>query len=412
MRPPWNEHQSDEQKELWIHEEIERYRSGWSLERSIYTDEWVFQRDIERIYHRHWFFVGHESRVASPGDYFVFNLAESSLIVTRGEDNHIRVLSNVCRHRGMPICSQPEANTKAFVCPYHAWAYDTCGKLVHARDMPSEFDPSEFHLALGRACVVFGLIFVSLAEEPLSLDLAAENLAPFLQPHGFDHAKVAARQESIVDANWKLVMENFLECYHCPSAHPEYTRVNPRAHQLGLDMDAEFAEETLNWIDGVRKLGHKVGGISKEGDASGEGYGVNREMLGPGFATSSEDGKSIAPLMGSLRGYDGGQTQFVVGPVSYGVADCDHAVLFRFLPLAPCSTSVEMTWIVDRDAKQGVDYDPDRVTWLWRNTFEQDRVIINHNQQGVHSTFYEPGPYSRTESVTRRWIDQYLKEIW
>jgi len=399
-------------EEVWLASLVEDQRSGYSLSGAFYTDPRVFERDIQRVYAWHWFFVGHASRIPQPGDYFVVRLADTEFLVVRGGDGRVRALLNVCRHRGSRLCSRQEGTTRAFVCPYHAWAYDTTGSLMSARNMPAQFSPADHGLRQGHVRTIHGLIFVSLAEEPPDLEPAVRDLAPYLEPHEMTRARVPTRQEYPVEANWKLVLENFLECYHCPSAHPEYCLVNPRAYLLGLpDLEPEFAEEMLEWIQRATALGHKVGGISKEAEPRRESYGISRVPLGPGFKTSSEDGEALAPLMGAFKDYDGGQTQFAIGPVSYGVADCDHAILFRFLPLAPRSTSVELTWIVDESAEEGRDYDLDRLTWLWKATFGQDRVIIGDNQRGVDSRFYEPGPYSQTESITQRWVEWYLAHI-
>lgn len=398
--------------DLRIAELVRQRRPASTLPGSFYTDPVVFERDIEWIFSRHWIFVGHEDRVRKPGDYFVFSLARDSFIVMRGRDGQVRTFANVCRHRGSLICTEAQGNALSLVCPYHAWVYDTSGRLLCAGHMGESFDPSAHNLHGVHTRILFGSIYVSLAERPLALEPGERAIARYIGPHNLERAQIAARQEFVLQANWKLLLENFLECYHCAPAHPEYCRVNPRAPVAGLStMRPEYVEEMLQWLQKTSALGHMVGGASHEGTPTEEACGVNREPLGPGFLTSSPDGQPVGPVMGSFKGHDGGQTQWSIGPVSYGLADSDHAVLFRFLPLDTRRTSVELTWLVDGSAYLGTEVDVDRLTWLWRVTFAQDEALINASQQGVDSGLYEAGPYAETESVTNAWIERYLAEI-
>jgi len=399
----------------WLRSLVDRRHPQFSLEAAFYNDPRVFERDVEQVFLRNWLLVGHASRIPRPGDYFLFSLADTSVIISRGAGGQIHALINVCRHRGSLVCTKADGNARSFVCPYHSWTYDSSGNLLSARYMPEGFDSAKHGLRQARVRVFQGLIFISFAAEPLDLEPAIADLAPYLGPHGLESARIARRAVYPLEANWKLAVENYLECYHCPGVHPEYCSVNPRTHTVGLpEIAAEDAEEMLAWIDRARALGHKVGGVGKEGlsvPPSQQDYGVSRVPLGRGFKTSSQDGEPLAPLMGTLKDYDGGQTYFAVGPVSYGVADCDHAIILRFTPLTALKTEVEMTWLVEGSAVEGKDYDRDRLLWMWDATIRQDQTIVNQHQEGVRSRFYRCGPYSRQETYVERWIEWYLAQI-
>jgi Rieske 2Fe-2S family protein len=136
--------------------------------------------------------------------------------------------------------------------------------------------------------------------------------------------------------------------------------------------------------------------------------GFDRYPLLRGHLTGSRDGKPVAPLLGSITGYDGGTTDLHLGPVTFGLAYCDHVVLYRFTPRGLRSTDCEITWLVNGTAREGVDYDRANLTWLWDVTTIADKTIIERNQAGVDSRFYVPGPLSPMEDFTRRFLEWYV----
>ena len=133
-----------------------------------------------------------------------------------------------------------------------------------------------------------------------------------------------------------------------------------------------------------------------------------RYALYDGVKTGSEDGSPLAPLMGEFTDYDGGVTSTHFGPASFFVAYADHGVIYRFMPLTVSTSAMEVIWLVRGDAREGVDYDRDKLTWLWRVTSEADKRITEDNQAGVNSRYYTPGPYAPMESNAKRYIAWYL----
>ena len=129
-----------------------------------------------------------------------------------------------------------------------------------------------------------------------------------------------------------------------------------------------------------------------------------RSALAEGTVSGSEDGRPLAPLMGEFQSYDGGVTFFDVGMNNHFLAYADHGVIYRFVPQTVDRTDMEVIWLVRGDAVPGRDYDVERLTWLWRVTSEADKRIIELNQQGVNSRWYEPGPYSRMEQHAARFV--------
>ncbi len=388
---------------------IARHPAGRALHQAFYSDPAIFQRDVERMLMRHWLCAGHESSAPNPGDYFLIELASESVIIVRGEDGRLRALVNVCRHRGSRLCAARSGNTRMFVCPYHAWSYGLDGGLRAARHMPEDFDTSTHGLKHLHLRVIEGLVFVSFAEAPLGLTQVEQTLRSGYGPYGWAQAKVAHRELYPIAANWKLAVENYVECYHCAPAHPEYAKLHvneqprPRIAKLNAEMEGRTAALGLD----IRAGDHWALLAAPSEEAA---YCMRYAMHGSAV-TGSADGRPVAPLMGRFRDYDGGATFIHVGSASFFLAYPDHGLIYRFAPKTPQTSEMEVIWLVRGDAREGVDYDLGRLTWLWRVTSEADKRIIEHNQLGVNSRYYEPGPYAPMETSTRRFTEWYLREI-
>ena len=391
-----------------IGELIATYRPKHSLVREFYVSPPVFERDIERVYLRHWLFVGISARIPKAGDYFLYEIAGESVILARAKDGAVKALLNTCTHRGSRICLEPEGHASKLVCPYHAWCFDLDGTFLTARQMPEEADRAALGLNRLQVRVVEDLIFICFAAQPPEFEPIASDLRKFFGPHGFSRAKIALRESMTLRANWKIAAENFFECYHCLPSHPELAQV--MSYVRAYD-SARLAEErrqyTLRWEARARELGH-ITGSNKSAD--GACHTVTRIPIREGFLTQSREGRPVAPLMGDFREYDGGVTAMQFFPIVWFVADNDYAMLVRFTPVAVQETEVEITWLVHRDAVEGRDYKLDDITWLWGNTMREDMKITADNQAGVNSRFYKPGPHSREESLDE-FLQWYLNQI-
>jgi phenylpropionate dioxygenase-like ring-hydroxylating dioxygenase large terminal subunit len=330
------------------------------------------------------------------------------VIVLRGDDGALRGFANVCRHRGSRICSAPVGNARFLVCPYHGWTYGRDGALLAARHMAADFDAAAHGLKPVHLRVIEGLVFVSLAPTPLGLDHVETTLRACYGPYGWAEARIAHRELYPIAANWKLAVENYLECYHCAPSHPEYSRLHaleqPPARIAALN--ARLAARSAALGIEIAEHDHWTPGAAGEEAVFGFRY-----ALYDGVATGSADGRPVAPLMGRFADYDGGATSVHLGPASFLLAYPDHGVIYRFIARTPTTSEMEVVWLVRGDAREGVDYDPARLTWLWTVTSEADKRIIEENQLGVRSRYYEPGPYAPMEYNTRRYIAWYLREI-
>ncbi len=390
---------------------IRRHSPGHALEREFYTEPQIFELDMERLLLRHWFCAGHVSSVSRPGEFLLVDLGSESVIIVRTQQGQINALVNVCRHRGSRICTARSGRAAAgrLTCPYHAWSYDLDGRLIVAQQMPESFDRASRGLKSLAVRVVEGLIFTTFADRPLDFAPAEAALSRAARVHGWAKAKVAHRNLYSIKANWKLAIENYMECYHCKPAHPEYSKrhVYARPAKQGEQLEQagrQRAEALGIFIEDVDQYGC----AAKRGC---ESVSVFRSALYDGVASATADSRPIARLMGDFTGYDGNSTYFDIGPLSDFLAYADHGVIYRFVPRAAQHTEMEVIWLVHEDAVEGRDYDVDRLTWLWSVTSVEDKKIVELNQEGVNSRFFDPGPDSLQEPYARRFVDWYLREL-
>ena len=387
---------------------IARQTPGETLLPEFYSDPAIFDRDIECIHLRQWLCVGHESRIPNRGDWFRFDIANESLILVRGRDDEIHALVNVCRHRGSRVCYEAEGNSRMLTCPYHAWTYDLDGRLRSARQMSGEIDPEQNNLVPVHVRVLEGLLFVCFSDDPPALDEVEKTLRASLARYGWADAEVAHRERYSVDANWKLATENYRECYHCAPAHPEFSRFHATEKPDSEVADLRAAARVRSRALGIDIPDHNDW---PEGRPGQESASCSYDAIYPGSVTGSEDGAPVAPLMGDFTDYDGGFTYADFGPASFFLAYPDHGVMYLFIPRGPQKTDMEIVWLVRKGAREGVDYQCDRVTWLWHVTTIADKRIIDQNQQGVNSRYYRPGVYGSMEKDAGQFVEWYLRQI-
>jgi len=398
-----------QQDNLTIEELIASQKPGYALDQRFYTDEDIYELEVERIINRNWILAGHASELREPGDYKVFEVARESAIIVRGKDGALKAFANVCRHRGSRVCLELKGNAKKFSCPYHGWVYDIDGNLIAARNMDNDFDASTHGLKSVSVDNVHGLLFICFTDSPLSLEGCKKDLAEPMAMFDMPNLRVAAYKDYAIPANYKLSIENYQECYHCATAHPDYARMHTlmlddkkrervQAHMLGKMESCGLREMEIDFIDKRARPGEM-------------GYGYSRTAMFEGYLTGSKDGSPVAPLLGKLSDYDGGASDFNLGAFSFLLAYSDHVMAYVFTPVDKNNSKCEIYWLVRGDAQEGKDYDVGELTWLWDVTTVADKTIIVDNSKGVHSRYYEPGPFSGMEEAERDYIEWILAEL-
>jgi len=440
------------------------WKEGTTIPAEYYVDEKHYLNDERYLQENFWFMVDHHSRIPKPGDYFVFEFGRgSSVIVLRDQAGEVRAFHNVCRHRGSRLIQHgfdlvrptealpdgkpadkvlsmvqlgPSGNTPVIRCVYHAWTYDLSGKLVaFPSGMPDGFDAADYGMHPCHVQTVAGFIWLSLARgDAPEITQWTANWKAVADKYGTADLKIATRLAAPTRANWKLVLENFRECYHC---YPAHTKTYSYVHQNYGDPNVSTPEqraridaELAKW-DGKRlerrpdqdsnagNTAYRSGGDSPTGGPqsntgmAGAGQGSHMKL---GFLTGSMDGKPLAPLLPNRKEwshyYQGASVGF---STSWLKAYDDHVAVVRFTPRAVDRTDAELFWLVHPDAKEGKDYDVKRIQALWGNTYREDRWICENQHLGVLSERYNFGgtgqPYAAQEGGPASIAQWYMREI-
>lgn len=380
-----------------------------------YRSSVVYQRELDNLFFKSWLWAGHVSQIPNPGDFFLYEIDQESVIVAHGNDGQIRALINSCRHRGSRVCEAVQGNSKTFVCPYHGWVYGTDGALRAARHMDAmrEFRKEDHSLKQARVAVRFGMIFINFDPDAYDFNACLEQVDAQLGPYRLENAKIAHRETYSVDANWKIALGNYLECYHCETAHRAYSKLHTFKDREEVVAPINRAMwERAERETGVHDIEKAVYRMFREAPGFGSCVYTSRYALFDGYLSGSRDGTPVAPLMGDFKGYDGGAGDCQFGPLTYMLNYPDHCILFRYVPFGNNKTDMEIVWFVNGDAVEGVDYDRDALVWLWHVTTIEDKRIMQLNAAGVNSRFFEPGPqHPEFEDTPKRFVDWYLHAL-
>jgi len=341
----------------------------------------VFAKEQEKIFSTHWVLVGHQSQIAKAGDYFVSEVAGESLLVVRDQNAEVRGFYNVCRHHGTQLCEEKNGHSAAIQCPYHAWTYGLDGRLVGAPHMDKVhgFHRAEHSLhAIGLASWE-GFIFVSLGDAPTPL---AEVFAPLAGKFGhwnLPKLRSARRIEYDLRANWKLICENYSECYHCPGVHPALQKLTPY----------DLAENDLC-----------------EGPFLGGFMPITRGH------SLTLTGNSCALPVGDIKGEDHNRVfYYSIFPNMLLSMHPDYVMVHQLWPHSPERTLIQCDWFFHPEAFDRADFRPDDAVEFWDMTNKQDWRVCELSQQGVASRAYQPGPYSPRESIPAAWDREYLRHV-
>jgi glycine betaine monooxygenase A len=360
-----------------------------TLPRAFYLDDpALFEAEMDRIWYRQWLFLAHESDIPEPGDYLVRRLLGEGILVVRTASGEVAALLNVCRHRGARIVDEPCGRLKRLVCPYHQWTYDLDGRLVGAPSMPDgEIDYGSLGLYRLPLESWHGFVFACLGEdppEPLGPEIA--KLVPDLHRYEPERLRRVAARTYECDANWKVMLENYLECYHCSASHPEFCKTA----DLRVRASSEYAAQAWNDYP----------------------YWGTDVALREGAESASLTGERVCrvPLRGGEDFVNGRSRSFgdwAAASVLYFYAD--YAMAHQIIPVSPTRTRFQLTWFVDRDAGEG-DFDVEDIVAVWDATTIQDVELIERAQDGLRSRRYSPGPLSaKHEPYIRSSLSTYLR---
>ncbi|MFR9728016.1 aromatic ring-hydroxylating oxygenase subunit alpha [Saccharopolyspora sp. MS10] len=332
-----------------------------------YTDTSIFRAEQESIFEAGWFCAVLAADLARPGQYETVQIGRESVLVTRGRDGGTRAYLNVCRHRGARLCTEEKGEVRrSFQCPYHAWTYGLDGKLIAAPNLNAmqDIDRVEYGLRTVHVREWLGYVWLCLADEPPSFEETvigdvSERLGTPDAIVGYQVAdlKLGRRVEYDVKANWKQIVENFMECYHCATIHPELTEVLPEfadglAAQYYVGHGAEFGEEVQGFtVDGSAGL-ERIPGVGEEQDRRYYAITVRPQVF-----------INLVP---------------------------DHVVFHRMFPVAADRTIVRCDWLyLPEVVDSGADID--RSVELFHRVNQQDFDACERCQLAMDSRSYRRG---------------------
>ena len=367
-----------------------------SIPREYYVSAEIFEREYDRIFARQWMMVGHECQVPKPGDYFTVDIAGENIIITRTQAGHLQAMYNVCRHRGSRVCDAAKGHVQMFVCPYHTWSYAPDGQLKNAPTIPDGeyINYGEYGLKTVHIDSSSGFIFIHLAEEkPSSLAGAFAQMNNELAAIPADGIKLVYEVTHDLKANWKLLAENNLECYHCPFCHDMLcSAADVDSFKADLATAARYAVTDHNFVGGIGPgIPARPGAqsLTQSGKfASKRLLGGLDESTGSGFGA----GLHIAPVFGAVIFY------------------ADYIAMQSNFPISVNHTKQKIQWFVHADAVEGEDYQTSDVIAVLDQTAREDISIVERNGRGAVSRSYTPGPLSRTaEPLNHLMHSMYLE---
>ncbi len=376
-------------------------RVGHCLPGGLYNDPQVFDFDMKAMFGTPWLMAGFTCELPKPGSYVAQMIGNWPVIIIRDRNDAIRAFHNSSRHRGSILCQPGSGSSPKLVCPYHRWTYDLDGSLFAANRMAEDFDKAEHGLKPIALEIVEGAMFICFADEPPAFDDFREKLTTYTAPHRWSDAKVAFQSVLVEQANWKLVMENGRECYHCATGHPELARTFPVGMSKHFDVGDDQAAQ--RFLDDMATNGLATDAVE------GDWWQLARFALSEGNVSITMDGRhAVARLMCDLNDGAVGSMRLAIDPHCFVHATADYTFMFSAMPVSATETHVTGKWLVHKDAVEGVDYDVGRLIDLWSRTNLQDKELAENNQLGVRSPGFAPGPYSPdAEMLALRFTDWY-----
>jgi phenylpropionate dioxygenase-like ring-hydroxylating dioxygenase large terminal subunit len=350
-----------------------------TLPQRCYTDPEWFQREMEAIHFDMWLCAGRASQIPNAGDYFVRQIANASVIITRDEHGGIRAFHNVCRHRGTLLCKENEGRFNGRIqCQYHAWTYTLDGTLANAPHMEKVvgFREADYPLNAVATAVWESHIFINLSAHPIPFSDHLAGLNSKFRPWRMHELQMVERRVYQLKANWKLIIQNYSECLHCPIVHPLLQK-----HSHYMSGDNEPPQPT--YLGGRMELRDGVQTLTMDG--------TTKRCALPGL--SEDDQRHVY--------------YYCLLPNFLLNLHPDYMLTFTLWPKAVDETEIVCEWHFHPDEIKKTGFNANDAVEFWDITNKQDWELSEMAQQGISSKGYQPGPYSNREELLLaldRWV--------
>ncbi len=359
----------------------ENSNSKFTLPAKYYTDEKYFTEEIKKIFFDQWICAGREEQIATPGQFFTREILGENVILTRDESHQPRAFFNVCRHRGTRICDKESGNFKGRIsCPYHAWTYGLNGELVGAPHMSDneDFSMKDYPLHSIQCDTWDGNIWINLSSKAPSLKSSLGKIYPKFQAWEPEKLKLGKRIHYTVKANWKLIIQNYSECLHCPVIHPT-----------------------------LKKLSHYMSG---ENEPLSPEFSGGKMSLNDGIASMTVSGKTDRKIFEKLNEEQKRHVYYYwVNPNLLLSYHPDFLMTHTMWPKSPSLTEIICEFHFHPDELKKPGFSAEDAAIFWDEVNREDWYVSELSQVGISSMSYTPGPYSSREGLLYG-IDQILTQ--
>lgn len=351
------------------------FGKSFMLPRQAYVDPTVFEWEQRNIF-AGWHCVGHASDLEAVGAQRAVGSGAGGILLVRDDRGAVRAFANVCRHRGHELLACGAATKgRAIVCPYHSWSYKLDGDLRHAPgfDKVDGFDPSSFALTELRLIDWHGWLFVDPSGSDVEFAEHVAGTEEIIAPYSPEDLVVVARHSYELACNWKVIVENYQECYHCSAIHPELSRISPPTSGENVDLPGDWMGGWMSMIDDAEtmSLTGRSGGVAIKG-------------------LSAQEQRTVMYLVGF--------------PNLLVSLHPDYVMTHLMTPLAADRTHVECAWAFPREAVEKPDFDPSYAVDFWDLTNRQDWAACESVQRGLSSPHARPGPLAPEEEGVYRFV--------
>ena len=365
-----------------------------TLPAEAYYDPEIYRRELAEIWYRQWVYLCRTDALDGAGAYRTELIGDQSILLLRDGDGAVRAFHNTCRHRGARLCGEGAGRfRRAIVCPYHQWTYDFAGNLLATSSLSEapDFDRADYPLYPIAAREWRGCIFVCLDDDPPaeleSLRDGSENTGNW----PLDELTVGHSWRKELECNWKTFWENFNECLHCPTVHPELSALVPIYGRRAI-----LPQDDPDWRDHAESDDPKYRGGLRVG---GETWSMDGRIHGARFANL--DDEELAA----------GARYYVNTPSVFIAAHPDYMRIVRILPLGPERTELKAEWLFPAATLEDPDFDMANIVDFAKLVMEQDGEISEINQKGLHALPHRHGVLMPEEHYVAQFYEWYRRAM-
>jgi|TARA_B110000914_G_scaffold98699_1_gene86851 Rieske 2Fe-2S family protein len=354
-----------------------------TLHKDHYTQSNWFTEEINHIFHNEWVCVGSEQDLRENGDYKIIDFYGESIILLRDNDGQLNAFINLCKHRGCELLDTQGSDLSGHLknkirCPYHSWTYNLKGHLINAPHLDIDLNDTKFHLNNVKLQTWIGFIFLNLNPDALDLKQHLESKIEQFSRYPLEQLIPKVHIPYEIKANWKVLLENYNECYHCAGVHPELCNIVPAFRKDG--------GANLEWEEGVPH---------REGANTFTLSGVTNRKPFPGLNDLEKErhfGQALYP-------------NFLIS------LSMDHVAIFILHPISESTTKLDFYILFHPDSINDDEFDPSDAEDFWSLTNKQDWKICEKVQRGMQSKTFSKGYYGKMEDENldiRKYISEKL----